>query len=264
MPSATPGRSSATDNPTTNVRRSNHCFRGRLGAFGGEWAMSEGKVAVITAGGRGIGAAIARELHAEGYRLALMSPSGSAKVLADELGGLGVTGVESMSHPPWSRHDARRWSGWPDGAGRPEAPRRRGARGASMRSSTTPRHPPKGELLDIPDEDWHRGVDMMLLQVVRMARLVSPPWLALGGGAIVNITTFAAFGSSRRPPACRRINLPRRSLRQLEGLLQAVRSGRWCSIDAICKRLPPAARPHLGKVAPASELTTEVRADLPI
>ena len=36
------------------------------------------KVALITAAGKGMGAAIARELAATGYRVALMSPSGSA------------------------------------------------------------------------------------------------------------------------------------------------------------------------------------------
>ena len=55
-------------------------------------AAMQAPVAVITAGGRGMGAAIARELHARGYRLALMSPSGSAESLAAELDGVGVTG----------------------------------------------------------------------------------------------------------------------------------------------------------------------------
>ena len=54
-------------------------------------------------------------------------------------------------------------------------------------------HPPKGALLDIPDEDWHRGLDICVLNVVRMARLVTPQMKAQGGGAIVNISTYAAF-----------------------------------------------------------------------
>ncbi len=54
-------------------------------------------------------------------------------------------------------------------------------------------HPTKGDLLEIMDEDWHRGLDMMLLQVIRMCRLVTPIMLEQGGGAHVNITTFAAF-----------------------------------------------------------------------
>ena len=55
------------------------------------------RVALVTAAGKGIGAAIARALHAEGYRLALLSPSGNVEKLAQELGGRAVTG--SVSAP---------------------------------------------------------------------------------------------------------------------------------------------------------------------
>ena len=54
-------------------------------------------------------------------------------------------------------------------------------------------HPPKGPLLAIPDEDWHTGLDLVMLNVVRMARLVTPIMQAQGGGAIVNISTYAVF-----------------------------------------------------------------------
>ena len=54
-------------------------------------------------------------------------------------------------------------------------------------------HPPKGALLEITDEDWHYGLDLVMLNVVRMARLVTPILQAQGGGAIVNISTFAVF-----------------------------------------------------------------------
>ena len=138
--------------------------------------MPESRTAIVTAGGRGMGAAIARELHREGYRLALMSPSGSAEKLAAELGGVGIAG--SVMEP--------------DDLGRlVDATLEAYGRIDGLVNHTA--HPPKGELLDIADEDWHRGLDMMLLQVVRMARLVTPVMLEQGGGAIVNITTFAAF-----------------------------------------------------------------------
>jgi NAD(P)-dependent dehydrogenase (short-subunit alcohol dehydrogenase family) len=57
-------------------------------------------------------------------------------------------------------------------------------------------HPPKGELLEIPDSDWHLGLDLLILNVVRMARLVTPIFMKQGGGAIVNISTFSAFEPS--------------------------------------------------------------------
>ena len=58
--------------------------------MGGE--RSGEKVAVVTAAGSGMGAACARELAQRGYRVALMSPSGKAGALAEELGGFGLAG----------------------------------------------------------------------------------------------------------------------------------------------------------------------------
>ncbi|SFN31311.1 SDR family oxidoreductase [Variovorax sp. OV329] len=140
-------------------------------------------VAIVTAAGRGIGAAIARELHARGYKLALMSPSGSAEALAKELGGFGVSGSVARLE------DLQRLvEGTVQAFGRVDA----------VVNHTG--HPPKGELLDIADESWMLGNDMMVLSVQRMARLVTPLMLAQGRGAFVNITTFAAFEPSPKFP----------------------------------------------------------------
>ena len=51
---------------------------------------------------------------------------------------------------------------------------------------------PYGDLLAIPDADWHAGLDMVLLSVIRIARLVTPTFEAQGAGVIVNISSFAA------------------------------------------------------------------------
>ena len=50
------------------------------------------KVAVVTAGGSGMGAAAARRLAQDGFKIAVLSSSGKGEALAQELGGLGVTG----------------------------------------------------------------------------------------------------------------------------------------------------------------------------
>ena len=138
--------------------------------------MTDKKTAIITAAGRGMGAAIARELAASGYQVALMSNSGGAETLAGELDGLGLTG--SVTSP----NDLKNLVDQTVAAyGRIDA----------VINNTG--HPPKGPLLEISDEQWHLGLDMVMLNVVRMARLVTPVMKKQGGGAIVNISTFAAF-----------------------------------------------------------------------
>ena len=141
--------------------------------------MSETKVAIVTAAGRGMGAACARALAEKGYAVSLMSVSERSIELARELGGIGWQG--SVTEPA----DLQRLvEGTMAEYGRIDA----------VVNNTG--HPPKGELLDITDEEWRDGMDMVLLNVIRMARLVTPIMQAQGGGAIVNISTFAAFEPS--------------------------------------------------------------------
>ena len=138
--------------------------------------MTQQKTAIVTAAGKGMGAAIARELAAAGYSLALLSPSGAAEALAQELGGIGLTGSVT------STADLQRLVEITmEGYGRIDA----------VVNHTG--HPPKGQILEIPDEDWHKGLDLVMLNVVRMARLVTPIMQTQGSGAIVNISTYAIF-----------------------------------------------------------------------
>jgi NAD(P)-dependent dehydrogenase (short-subunit alcohol dehydrogenase family) len=54
-------------------------------------------------------------------------------------------------------------------------------------------HGPKGPVLEISDDDWHTGIEVYLMNVIRPTRLVTPIMQAQGGGTIINISTFAAF-----------------------------------------------------------------------
>ena len=138
--------------------------------------MTDQKTAIITAAGRGMGAAIARVFAASDYRLALMSNTGGAESLAADLGGLGMTGSVTQAS------DLEALVG-----------RTLSAYGRIDVVVNNTGHPPKGPLLEIPDTDWHLGLDLVMLNVVRMARLVTPVMGEQGHGAIVNISTFAAF-----------------------------------------------------------------------
>lgn len=140
------------------------------------------RVAIVTAAGRGMGAAIARRLSADGYHLALLSSGGGAERLAGELGpDRAVAATGSVAQPD----DLNRLVEMAlDSFGRIDA----------VVNNTG--HAPRGELLDISDADWHRALDLLLLNVVRMARLVTPVMERQGGGSIVNISTFSAFEPS--------------------------------------------------------------------
>ena len=138
--------------------------------------MATKPVALLTASGSGMGAACARELAARGYAVAVQSGSGKGEALGKELGGIGFTG--DYADPKVLE---RAVQGTLDKFGRIDA---------VVNSAA---HPPKGALLGVADADWHRGLDIVLLNVVRLSRLVTPIMEKQGGGAFVNLSTFAAL-----------------------------------------------------------------------
>ena len=138
--------------------------------------MANENVAIITAGGSGMGAAAARRLADEGFHIAILSSSGKGEALAQELGGLGVTGTNQ------STDDLRRLV---------DTTMERWGRIDAVINSAG--HGPKGAVLDISDEDWHLGMEVYLLNVVRIARLVTPIMQRQASGSIVNISTYATF-----------------------------------------------------------------------
>jgi len=137
------------------------------------------KVCVIVGGGKGMGAAVAREMNKRRYRLALMSPSENCEKLANELDGIAVRGKAENAADTQALFDATM-----EKYGRID----------SLLIHVG--GPPKGDLLDIADEDWIKANEMVLLPVIRMSKLVTPIMKDQGGGSIVNITTFSAFEPS--------------------------------------------------------------------
>jgi NAD(P)-dependent dehydrogenase (short-subunit alcohol dehydrogenase family) len=138
--------------------------------------MAAEKVAIVTAGGSGMGAGAARKLATDGFRVAILSSSGKGEALAKELGGIGVTGSNQ------STDDLRRLVDL--------ALHRWGRIDALVNSAG---HGPRAPLLDLGDDDWHRGLEIYFLNVVRPTRLVTPVMQGQKSGSIVNISTFAAF-----------------------------------------------------------------------
>jgi NAD(P)-dependent dehydrogenase (short-subunit alcohol dehydrogenase family) len=145
--------------------------------------MSTNKVAVITAGGSGMGAAAVGRLAADGFKVAVLSSSGKGEALARELGGVGVTGsnqsvddlkaLVDLAMSTWGRVDVL-----VNSAG----------------------HGPRAQIIEISDEDWHKGMDTYLMNVIRPVRLVAPIMQAQKSGSIVNISTAWAFEPSAMFP----------------------------------------------------------------
>jgi len=101
-----------------------------------------------------------------------MSSSGKGETLGKELGGIGVTG-SNRSSDDLGRLVATALDRW-------------GRIDVLVNSAA---HGPKGPVLELTDEQWHTGLDIYLLNVVRSARLVAPVMVQQKGGAIVNISS---------------------------------------------------------------------------
>jgi NAD(P)-dependent dehydrogenase (short-subunit alcohol dehydrogenase family) len=138
--------------------------------------MAQKKVAIITAGGSGMGAAAARRLAADGFDVAILSSSGKGEAIAAELGGIGVTGSNQSGDDLQKLVDAtmQRW----------------GRVDVLVNSAG---HGPRAPILEITDEQWRTGMDVYFLNVVRPARLVTPIMVAQKGGTIINISSAWTF-----------------------------------------------------------------------
>jgi NAD(P)-dependent dehydrogenase (short-subunit alcohol dehydrogenase family) len=140
-------------------------------------------VAIVTAGGSGMGAAVAKRLGADGYKLAILSSSGKGEALAKELGGIGFTGSNQ------SNDDLNRLV---------ELTLEKFGRIDVLVNSAG--HGPRASILDITDEQWHTGLDVYLMNVIRATRIVAPFMVKQKAGAIVNISTAWAFEPSSMFP----------------------------------------------------------------
>jgi NAD(P)-dependent dehydrogenase (short-subunit alcohol dehydrogenase family) len=151
---------------------------------------NSGPVAIVTAAGQGIGAGIARGLAARGFRLALMSPSGSSVELARELGAVGLNGSVTDAKDLGKLVELALAS-----YGRIDGVVNNTGRDKESLEASGPAYDPHLDrsLTDIDDAAWLYGVELYFLNVVRMARLVTPVLQRQGGGSIVNISTFVAL-----------------------------------------------------------------------
>ncbi len=145
--------------------------------------MAVEKVAIVTAGGSGMGAESARRLAADGFKVAILSSSGKGEALAQELGGIGITGSNQSNDDLQRLVDAtvEKW----------------GRVDVLVNSAG---HGPRKQILELTDEDWKTGLDVYFLNVVRPTRLVTPIMQKQKSGVIINISTAWAFEPSAMFP----------------------------------------------------------------
>ena len=130
-----------------------------------------GRVALVTAGSRGIGRAIAAELAAEGARVAITSRAPAQA--ADELGVLGLA------------HDSADVDRVPDVVASVEA----SLGGPVEILVVNTGGPPGGEPLSFPREQWEAAYRELVLHPMAFVGAVIGPMRSRGWGRIVNVVS---------------------------------------------------------------------------
>ncbi|MCH8979232.1 MAG: SDR family oxidoreductase [Armatimonadetes bacterium] len=136
-----------------------------------------GRRAMVAASSKGIGLAVAKELAAEGCRVSLCSRNESNlnAALSTIEGSVGtvcdVSRAQDIEH--WYEQTKQ-------SIGQPEI------------LVTNTGGPPAGNWTDMTDVQWQDGFDSTVMNIVRLARLVSPGMSENGWGRIVHITSLVA------------------------------------------------------------------------
>ena len=126
------------------------------------------KVAAFIAAGTGMGADAAQHLSSKGYNIAIMSSSGKGEKLAKDLGGFGYTGSNLSS-----KNIKEFVNGVFSNFGKIDI------------LINSAGHGPKGDILEISDEDWFKGMEIYFLNVVRSSRIVTPIMQKQKNGSII-------------------------------------------------------------------------------
>ena len=208
--------------------------------------MAGEKVAVVTAGGSGMGAAAAKRLASDGFKIAILSSSGKGEALASQLGGVGVTG-SNQSLDDLKRLVDTAFDRW-------------GRIDVLVNSAG---HGPRAPILEITDADWHKGLDTYLLNVVRPSRLVAPIMQKQKAGAIINISTAWAFEPSSLFPTSAVFRAGLASFAKLFADAYAADNVRMNNIlpgwiDSLPKREERRASVPLGRYGTAEEIAATI------
>lgn len=137
------------------------------------------KVYIVTAASQGMGKACAKELVDSGCSVVIMSRGEKIYDVAKEIGAKSIQGSITNKDDlkklvDFTLEQFGRIDGIVNNAG----------------------YIPKGELLELSDENWHESLDIVIGSVNTMMQLVTPIFIKQGGGSVVNISTFATYEPS--------------------------------------------------------------------
>jgi 3-oxoacyl-[acyl-carrier protein] reductase len=140
-----------------------------------------GKVALVTAGSKGLGKGIALELAREGAQVVISSRSEDElrKAVAEIKGATGRESFYIVADLTKAEDIDRLTSSVLEQFGRVDI----------LVNNTG--GPPPGYFADFSDEQWQKAVDLLLLSSVRLIRAVLPGMRERGWGRIINSTSVA-------------------------------------------------------------------------
>ena len=142
---------------------------------------AERRIAVVTGAGRGIGAAVARRLAADGLHVIVADVDGAtAQAVSDEIARAGGS-VEAACFDVADRAAVRAWSA--------ETVERLGGIDVVVNNAMWIRY---GALVNMAEADIDRMIDVGLKGVIWMIQVAAEVMSAQGHGCIVNVSSPAA------------------------------------------------------------------------
>ena len=142
----------------------------------------QGKVALITGGGTGIGAAVARRFAASGASVAITGRRrGPVTEIADELDCLAIEG-DTANEADCAAAVAQTVAGFG---------------GLDILIANAGILSAAGSVTELDESDWHGVMDVNVTGVMQIARASVPAMIERGGGAIVTVSSVAGIRSSQ-------------------------------------------------------------------